>query len=205
MTGGHLASLALQENVLKPGSQSYNSPLTRSSGGGTVNLPPPGPRSPGPPARPGDCLTAGMSTTLLPSTVRFPTAGGEDTHVKLDRALANMRDAGPQEPFVGHYLLLKEQVQGGQALVVFARGRDGGFFQYAIKCAPFVLPCELPHLSGHSASSAPPSGPSPPPLCAALQCTHDFLVPDHRSGSGRNANMAHAERRVQVLPHGGGL
>ena len=54
---------------------------------------------------------------------------------RLRTALLNMAEAEPPQLFAGRYRLKAEWVQGGQALVVFARDDADGFFQYAIKCA----------------------------------------------------------------------
>jgi hypothetical protein len=61
---------------------------------------------------------------------------------QLERALQRMANAGQQEPFLGRFLIMQEHSMGGQARVQFARGGDGGFFQYAIKCAPFSCLCK---------------------------------------------------------------
>ena len=54
---------------------------------------------------------------------------------RLRTAVVNMAEAEPPQLFAGRYRLKAEWVQGGQALVVFARDDADGFFQYAIKCA----------------------------------------------------------------------
>ena len=51
------------------------------------------------------------------------------------RAIDNMNAANPPRVFAEQFYLLNERIVGGQALVNFARDRDGGFFQYAVKCA----------------------------------------------------------------------
>lgn len=60
--------------------------------------------------------------------------GARDTD-SLAAALTAMRDATPPERFMGKYLLMPDGASGGQATVQFARGGNGGFLQYAIKCA----------------------------------------------------------------------
>ena len=74
-------------------------------------------------------------TTLLPSTL-----GDAEEMNRLVVALQNMAAAEPAQLFAGRYRLQAEIVQGGQAVVVFARDRSNGFFQFAIKCA---LPTRL--------------------------------------------------------------
>lgn len=55
---------------------------------------------------------------------------------ELVKAVEAMAHAEPQELFAGNYYLSTDMVQGGQALVVFGRGRGAGMRQHAIKCAP---------------------------------------------------------------------
>jgi hypothetical protein len=52
--------------------------------------------------------------------------------------------AQPPMKFLGKYLVMQDCAEGGQAFVQFARGGEGGFFQYAIKCAPFLM--HAPHV-----------------------------------------------------------
>jgi hypothetical protein len=52
---------------------------------------------------------------------------------QVAQALENMRLAQPPVPFAGRWHLLPEQRHGGQAVVQFARGANGGFEQRAIK------------------------------------------------------------------------
>jgi hypothetical protein len=74
-----------------------------------------------------------ISCYTMGSTNTEATMAGATWHQQLNRALNNMRIARPSQPFAGRYLLLQERASGGQAVIAFARDRDGGFFQYAIK------------------------------------------------------------------------
>ena len=51
-----------------------------------------------------------------------------------------MAAAQPPVLLAGRYVLSADMVQGGQGMVVFARGRDNGLRQYAVKCAPACPP-----------------------------------------------------------------
>ena len=76
-------------------------------------------------------------TNMSDFTEEMPrTLDATDAKEQLLCALDNMAGERPQEPFAGRYILLRERVEGGQAVVNFARDEQGGFFQYAIKCAP---------------------------------------------------------------------
>ena len=68
------------------------------------------------------------------TVVQSSTLGEPEAHGRLVTALENMARAEPAQLFAGRYRLKAEWVQGGQALVVFARDDADGFFQYAIKC-----------------------------------------------------------------------
>jgi hypothetical protein len=59
----------------------------------------------------------------------------ESLRARLNRAMRQMVLAQPPLKFLGKYLIVQDHAEGGQAFVQFARGGDGGFFQYAIKCA----------------------------------------------------------------------
>lgn len=56
-----------------------------------------------------------------------------DERERLAVALENMALADPPQLFDGRFLLHNERVDGGQALVCFARATSGGFEQLAIK------------------------------------------------------------------------
>ena len=73
--------------------------------------------------------------TMLPQTLVQPDRGSQ-----LVTALENMAQASPPALLAGKYMLLDERAAGSQAVVAFARGGDGGFFQYAIKCALIADP-----------------------------------------------------------------
>jgi hypothetical protein len=49
--------------------------------------------------------------------------------------LTNMALSQPPLVFADRFLFTAEIVEGGQGIVAFARGRDAGMRQYAIKCA----------------------------------------------------------------------
>jgi hypothetical protein len=69
-------------------------------------------------------LTAGVDRTMAADTRRG----------RLDTALQNLAASG--ELFLGKYIITKEMPKpGSQAVVAFARGGEGGYFQYAIKYA----------------------------------------------------------------------
>jgi hypothetical protein len=73
---------------------------------------------------------ADIERTPFESTLEAPTP-----MARLERALDNIIMANTPELFAGKYVLLSERVVGGQGLVLFARSSDGGFRQFAIKCA----------------------------------------------------------------------
>ena len=68
-----------------------------------------------------------LSTTSLPMTV-----SASDPRQKLSTALSNMAAQGAAQLFAGRWTLESEQIQGGQAVVQFARE---GNRMLAIKCA----------------------------------------------------------------------
>ena len=92
-----------------------------------------------------------VSPPTLPThsgTYTFDNTGADtgampDAHAKLLCALENLAAADPPRVFARRYVLLQERSVGGQAVVNYARGRDGGLFQYALKNAPFssLLAC----------------------------------------------------------------
>ena len=90
----------------------------------------------------------GMTTaTWSMSTATANTLSKTECRAQLVTALEHISREHPPPVFAGRYVLLQERVSGGQAVVNFARGADGGYFQYAIKCAstPWFWPpaCEL--------------------------------------------------------------
>ena len=72
---------------------------------------------------------ATWDTTVVP-----PTIAGQEPQDRLVRAIMNLATSQPQILFAGAYLLTTDVVYGAQGIVVFARGRDAGMRQYAIKC-----------------------------------------------------------------------
>ena len=103
----------------------------------TPGMPTPSPQQAAPtrrivPSKPGTCSTLGIShfTTEQPLTRLESNARDE-----LCTALSNWATATPPKHFATRFMLVDEQVQGGQAVVQFARD-DSRF--YAIKCAPTV-------------------------------------------------------------------
>jgi serine/threonine protein kinase len=85
------------------------------------------------PHLPKPTMTGTVSCYTMGSTNTEATMVGTAWDQRLHRALNNMRIASPPRPFAGRYLLLQERAGGSQAVIAFARDRDGGFFQYAIK------------------------------------------------------------------------
>ena len=83
------------------------------------------------PAANGGLAITGFSNVTV---VQSSTLGEPEAHGRLVTALEEMARAEPVQLFAGRYRLKAEWVQGGQALVVFARDDADGFFQYAIKC-----------------------------------------------------------------------
>ena len=77
---------------------------------------------------------ATMLATQRPLPSLADMLSADSQRDQLTAALQATQDARPPEMFMGRYLIMKERRSGGQATVQFARGGDGGFFQYAIKC-----------------------------------------------------------------------
>ena len=114
----------------------------------------------------GGAFTALVDTTTVPTDfteapLRTLDAGGAKE--QLLYALDNMASRQPPEPFAKRYLLMRERVTGGQAVVNFARDEQGSFFQYAIKCVT-----KLPHLPARCSST--PSAPTRVYLCSRCVC-----------------------------------
>jgi hypothetical protein len=68
-----------------------------------------------------------------------PTLAAGDNYEQLEAEISNMALSQPPLLFANRFLFTTDFVRGGQALVVFARGRDAGLRQYAIKCSPRLL------------------------------------------------------------------
>jgi hypothetical protein len=75
---------------------------------------------------------------LTPNTF---AAGSE--HEQLVTAVSNMAMSQTPIVFASRFLLTTGMVRGGQGIVVFARGDDGGMRQFAIKCAPIYMGIHL--------------------------------------------------------------
>lgn len=90
------------------------------------------------------CTKTGTDQSGCDASVAPATTGGKDAQDRLVTAIVNMSAAQPQVLFAGAWLLTAGMVHGGQGIVAFARGRDAGMRQYAIKCAPASRPvCPL--------------------------------------------------------------
>lgn len=75
------------------------------------------------------------TSTFEPSCKHSRTLDEPDAKAQLVTALHNMATAAPVQLFARRYQLLDARVEGGQAVVCFARDSAGSMFQYAIKCA----------------------------------------------------------------------
>ena len=84
---------------------------------------------------------SGLRFSLTIATMQEP-----DVRAKLTSALRHMAQADPQPWFADRYLLMDEQVQGGQGVICFARDPKRGAMQYAIKCACPSCPAWYPAL-----------------------------------------------------------
>ena len=103
----------------------YQLPSTAGSGGG------------------GGGAVANMLATQRPAPALADMLSAEARREQLERTLYSMATGQPQELFMGRFMLMQERRSGGQATVQFARGGDGGFFQYAIKCASCASRCHM--------------------------------------------------------------
>ena len=70
-----------------------------------------------------------FGATQEPQTLAEP-----DEQRRLLCALDNMSCSDPPPLFARRYVMLRDRAGGGQSVVNFARGADGGFTQFAIKC-----------------------------------------------------------------------
>jgi hypothetical protein len=86
------------------------------------------------------------STTGLAPTKTVDVGVTRGSMLALERPLDNLMAMRPPGLFNGRFTLLRERTRGGQALVQMAHDADGGFYQYAIKCA-FPECMELTHAS----------------------------------------------------------
>ena len=78
--------------------------------------------------------TSSHTSNVTGASSTLNTLARPDARAMLVTALEHMAREHPASVFAGRYVLLQERVAGGQAVVNFARGADGGFFQFAIKC-----------------------------------------------------------------------
>ena len=87
----------------------------------------------------GAAAAASMVATQRPAPALAEMMSAEAHKEQLERTLYTMTTSQPPELFMGRFLLMQDRRGGGQAAVQFARGGDGGFFQYAIKCGSFAM------------------------------------------------------------------
>jgi hypothetical protein len=80
------------------------------------------------------CTTLGPTQTMLPHTMAV-----EDEKDRLVFAVTNMAMSQPPLVFADRFLFTTDIIEGGQGVVVFARNRDAGLRQFAVKCAPCFL------------------------------------------------------------------
>lgn len=76
----------------------------------------------------------------LGSTESLPrTLAAKDEKGRLIAAVTNMAASQPPIPFGSRFLLTSDIVEGGQGIIVFARGNNAAMRPYAIKCAPCIV------------------------------------------------------------------
>lgn len=84
----------------------------------------------------GETNTSAGTTVLMRTAAKLPlTMLAGDEMEQLMAAAHNMALSQPPVEFASRFLFTNDMVVGGQGLVVFARGRDAGMRQFAIKCA----------------------------------------------------------------------
>jgi hypothetical protein len=88
-------------------------------------------------------LTSGTVSELSSTAVMPGTMETKNCKQQLLVALANLAQAQPPEPFANEFIMSGEVVEGGQAVVAFARDSRDGFGQYAIKCALSFRPVRM--------------------------------------------------------------
>jgi hypothetical protein len=71
---------------------------------------------------------------MLPDTMAV-----EDEKDRLVFAVTNMAMSQPPLVFADRFLFTTGIIEGGQGVVVFARNRDAGLRQFAVKCAACFL------------------------------------------------------------------
>jgi hypothetical protein len=82
-----------------------------------------------------DTFSGSMLFTNAPMPM---TVAARDEKDQLITAVTNMALSQPALEFANRFLFTTDMIVGGQGVVVFARGRDAGMRQYAIK---YVSPC----------------------------------------------------------------
>jgi hypothetical protein len=140
----HLSSRPSSSNNSGTQPWFYNSPSERQSRGrGGTNA---SSMSGGSAAGYGRASGAPVDTDIVSTWRTFDgpapmmaTTLAQGPHAQLQAALENMAACDPPQRFLGKYIITGERMMGGQAVVQFARGGDGGFFQFAIKYFPVLL------------------------------------------------------------------
>jgi hypothetical protein len=76
-----------------------------------------------------------VSGSALFTNAAMPiTVAAKNEKEQLITAVTNMALSQPAIEFANRFLFTTDMVVGGQGIVVFARGRDAGMRQFAIKC-----------------------------------------------------------------------
>jgi hypothetical protein len=142
----HLSSHASSSNISSTQPWFYNSQSGRQSRGrgGTIASSISGGSAAGyggvrTPGAPADTDLASTWRTFDGPEPLMVTTLAQGPHAQLKAALENMAACEPPHRFLGKYIITGERMMGGQAVVQFARGGDGGFFQFAIKYDPSLL------------------------------------------------------------------
>ena len=89
------------------------------------------------------------------ATKQSSTLAEPDPKAQLVVALQNMATATPTQLFADRYQLIDDRVEGGQAVVCFARDVKGSMLQFAIKCASTSSAHTDMHASSHRILVAP--------------------------------------------------
>jgi hypothetical protein len=112
-----------------------------------LGLGPPATTSSSPQVQATLCSSLGPTQIMLPHTMAV-----EDEKDRLVSAVTNMAMLQPPLVFADRFLFTTDIIEGGQGVVVFARNRDAGLRQFAVKCAACFLktsgrkcdPCPIP-------------------------------------------------------------
>jgi hypothetical protein len=83
------------------------------------------------------CSSLEPTETMLPMLPR--TMAVEDEKDRLVSAVNNMAMSQPPLVFADRFLFTTDIIEGGQGVVVFARNRDAGLRQFAVKCDACLL------------------------------------------------------------------